>query len=49
LRVVDAATGRHLLAPDEMEAALARETEARTAAEAELARLRAELERLRNS
>jgi Uma2 family endonuclease len=49
LQVVDVATGEHLPAPEEVEAALARETEARKAAESEVARLRAELERLRSS
>lgn len=48
LRVIDTATGERLLTREEMEDALARETEARKAAEAENARLRAELERLRN-
>ncbi|HEV2852928.1 MAG TPA: Uma2 family endonuclease [Thermoanaerobaculia bacterium] len=49
LKVIDAATGERLLTCEEMEAALAREAEARKAAEAEIARLRAELERLRDS
>lgn len=62
LQVIDAATGQHLLAPEEVvearkaaEELASREAEARkaaedraSAAEAELARLRAELERLRN-
>jgi Uma2 family endonuclease len=55
LRVVDAATGAPLRSPEETEEILVREAKARKAAEerassaeAELARLRAELERLRN-
>jgi len=56
LQVTDVATGEHLLAPEEVteawkaaEKRATREAGARKAAEAENARLRAELERLRNS
>lgn len=49
LRVLDAAAGEPLRSPEEIEEILASEVKARKAAEAELAHLRAELERLRNS
>ncbi len=48
VRVGDAETGKWLLTAREEEAARIREAQARKAAEAEVARLRAELERLRN-
>ena len=49
LRVLDAATGEPLLAPEEVAEAWKAAEERASAAEAENARLRAELERLRNS
>src|SRR5215203_711508 len=45
LQVFEAATGERILTSDELEGKALRETEARRAAEAEVARLRAELER----
>ena len=47
LRVIDTATGRAIPSHEEVRAALAREIQGRRAAEEELARLRAELDRLR--
>lgn len=48
LRLYDTATGERLATPFETEKARQREAEARTTAEAEVVRLRAELERLRS-
>ncbi len=48
LQVIDVAAGEHLLAPEEVAEAWKAAEERASAAEAELARLQAELERLRN-